>query len=141
MINEFSHHAIPLPFVVLSSIFTIRHQFYFIREAQNIGELFQQVQAVSLKAIISIQWFIRFLIHDIWIFLKHTQYTAMQTLLVLPRVLPRVIADILTRIVVTMRVLLAIESVTFVDESLLLSVKLRPVWEFHTPIYKDKICR
>lgn len=36
--------------------------------------------------------------------------------------------------VVTMRVLLAIESVTFVDESLLSSVKLRPVWEFHTPI-------
>lgn len=32
-----------------------------------------------------------------------------------------------TRIVVTMRVLLAIESVTFVDESLLVSVKLRPV--------------
>lgn len=42
-----------------------------------------------------------------------------------------------TRIVVTMRVLLAIESVTFVDESLLFSVKLRPVWEFHTPICKE----
>lgn len=39
-----------------------------------------------------------------------------------------------TRIVVTIRVLLAIESVTFVDESLLISDKLRPVWEFHTPI-------
>lgn len=43
-----------------------------------------------------------------------------------------------TRIVVTMRVLLAMESVTFVDESLLFSVKLRPVWEFHTPICKEK---
>lgn len=33
-----------------------------------------------------------------------------------------------------MRVLLAIESVTFWDESLLLSVTLRPVWQFQTPI-------
>lgn len=36
--------------------------------------------------------------------------------------------------VVTMSVRLAIESVTFVDKSLLVSVKLRPVWEFQTPI-------
>lgn len=47
-------------------------------------------------------------------------------------------AYIHTRIVVTMRVLLAMESVTFVDESLLFSVKLRPVWEFHTPICTDE---
>lgn len=32
-----------------------------------------------------------------------------------------------TRMVVTMSVLLAMESVTFVEESLLFSVKLRPV--------------
>lgn len=32
-----------------------------------------------------------------------------------------------TKMVVTIRVLLAMESVTFVDESLLMSVKLRPV--------------
>lgn len=43
-----------------------------------------------------------------------------------------------TRIVVTMRVLLAIESVTFVEESLLVSVKLRPVWEFQIPICKEE---
>lgn len=52
------------------------------------------------------------------------------------QILPAINVTIHTRIVVTMRVLLAIESVTFVEESLLFSVKLRPVWEFHTPICK-----
>lgn len=70
MVNEFSHHAVPLPLVILSSIFAIRHQFYLIGEAQNVGELFEQVQAVAFKAVISIQWLIRFLIHDIRIFLE-----------------------------------------------------------------------
>lgn len=70
MVNEFSHHAVPLPLVILSSIFAIRHQFYLIGEAQNVGELFEQVQAVALEAIISIEWLIRFLIHDVRIFLE-----------------------------------------------------------------------
>lgn len=42
-----------------------------------------------------------------------------------------------TRIVVTIRVLLAIESVIFVEESLVVSVKLRPIWEFQIPICKN----
>lgn len=42
-----------------------------------------------------------------------------------------------TRIVVTIRVLLAIESVMFVEESLVVSVKLRPIWEFQIPICKN----
>lgn len=70
MVNEFPHHAVPLPLVILSSIFAIRHQFYLIGEAQNVGELFEQVQAVAFKAVISIQRLVRFLIHDIRIFLE-----------------------------------------------------------------------
>lgn len=69
MVNEFSHHAVPLPLVILSSVFAIRHQFYLIGKAQNVGELFEEVQAVTLKAIISIQRLIRFLIHHVRIFL------------------------------------------------------------------------
>lgn len=70
MVNEFSHHAVPLPLVILSSIFAISHQLHLIGEAQNVGELFEQVEAVALKAIISIQGLIRFLMHDIGIFLE-----------------------------------------------------------------------
>lgn len=82
MVNEFSHHAVPFPLVILSSIFAVRHQFYLVGEAQNVGELFEQVQAVALKAIISIQRLIRFLIHDIRIFLEQG---ALWTSLVLSR--------------------------------------------------------
>lgn len=40
VVNELPHHAVPLPFVILGSIFSIRHQFYLVREAQNVGEFF-----------------------------------------------------------------------------------------------------
>lgn len=54
MVDEFPHHAVPLPLVILSTIFAIRHQLDLVGEAQNVGELFEQVQAVAFKAIVSI---------------------------------------------------------------------------------------
>lgn len=45
----------------------------------------------------------------------------------------------LTKIVVTMSVRFASESVILVDRSLLLLVILRPRFEFQTPIYMEEI--
>lgn len=44
----------------------------------------------------------------------------------------------LTKMVVTIRVRLAKESVMLVDRSLLLSVMLRPLYEFQTPICTEE---
>lgn len=71
MVNELPHHAVPLPFVILSAVFSIGHQFYLIGEAQNVGEFFEQVQAVTLKAVISVKGFVGFLVHDVGIFLQN----------------------------------------------------------------------
>lgn len=76
MVYEFPHHAVPLALVILSSVFAIGHQFYLIGEAQNVGELFEQVQAVALKAVIAIQRLIGFLVHHVGVFLKHDTFFA-----------------------------------------------------------------
>lgn len=73
MVNEFPHHAVPLALVILSSVFAVGHQFYLIGEAQNVGELFEQVQAVSLKAVIAIKRLIGFLVHHVGVFLKYSR--------------------------------------------------------------------
>lgn len=74
VVNELPHHAVPLALVILSSIFAIGHQFYLIGEAQNVGELFEQVQAVAFKAVVPVQRLVRFLIHDIRVFLKESKF-------------------------------------------------------------------
>lgn len=138
MVNKFPHHAVPLALVILSSVFAIGHQFYLIGEAQNVGKLFEQVQAVALKAVIAIQRLIGFLVHHIGVFLNYNTYFSISFINTFCFYLYLVshCSCLCTRIVVTMRVLLAMESVTLVDNSLEFSVKLRPVFEFHTPICK-----
>lgn len=71
VVDELPHHAVPLPLVILSSVFPIRHQFYLVREAQDVGEFFQQVQAVALEAVIPVKGLVGFLVHDVGIFLQN----------------------------------------------------------------------
>lgn len=58
VVDELSHHAVPLPFVILSSVFAVGHQLHLVGEAQNVGEFFEQVQAVAFEAVVSVQWFV-----------------------------------------------------------------------------------
>lgn len=69
MIDELSNHAIPLPLIVLGTIFAVRDKFDFVRKSKDVGELLQQVQAVTLKAVVPVQRLVRFLIHHVWVFL------------------------------------------------------------------------
>lgn len=78
VVNELPHHAVPLALVILSSIFAIRHQLYLIGEAQNVGELFEQVQAVAFKAVVPVQRLVRFLMHDIRVFLKESTFCSIR---------------------------------------------------------------
>ena len=71
VVNEFSHHAVPFPLVILSPVLPVSHKLHLVSKAQDVGQLFEQVQTVALEAVIAIQWFIRFLIHDIRIFLEN----------------------------------------------------------------------
>lgn len=70
---EFPDHAIPLALLILGAIFPIRHQADFIREAQDVGQLFEQVDAKSFKTVVPNQRLVRLLKHDIWLLLHRPQ--------------------------------------------------------------------
>ena len=69
MFNKFPNHATPLALVILGAIFPIRHQTDLIREAQDAGQLFQQVDAESFESVVPNQRLVRLLKHDIWLLL------------------------------------------------------------------------
>lgn len=69
MVDELSNHAVPLSLIILGSIFPINHQSDLVREAQDVGEFLQQVQAVALEPIVPHQLFVGFFIHHVRIFL------------------------------------------------------------------------
>lgn len=69
MFYKFPNHAIPLALVILRAIFPIRHQADLVREAQNAGQFFQQVDAESFETVVPNQRLVRFLKHDIWLLL------------------------------------------------------------------------
>lgn len=52
MIDELLDHAVPLPLVVLRAVFPVLHQPDLVGEAQDDGQLLQQVDAVALKAVV-----------------------------------------------------------------------------------------
>lgn len=66
---EFSDNAIPLAFLILGAVFPIRYQANFVGEAQDVGQLFEQVDAESFKTVVPNQRLVRLLKHDIWLFL------------------------------------------------------------------------
>lgn len=69
MFYKLPYHAIPLALVILRAIFPIRHQADFIRKAQDVGQLSQQVDAESFKTVVPNQRLVRLLKHDIWLLL------------------------------------------------------------------------
>lgn len=66
---ELPDDAVPLALLVLGPIFPIRHQAYFVREAQDAGQLFEQVDAKSFKTVVPDQRLVRLLKHDVWLLL------------------------------------------------------------------------
>lgn len=70
MVHQLLHHAIPQASVlVLGAIPPVLHQAELIGEAQNAGQLPQQVYAVALEAAVPVQWLVRLLEHHIGLFL------------------------------------------------------------------------
>lgn len=72
VVDEFFYHPIPFPFVILCSIFAIRNQFNIVKKTQDIGQFFQQIQAISFKPVVSIQGLIGFPVHHVGLFLSET---------------------------------------------------------------------
>ena len=52
MVDELLDHAVPLALVVLCPVFPILHQPDLVGEAQDVGQFFEQVDAVALKPVI-----------------------------------------------------------------------------------------
>lgn len=69
MFYELPDHAVPLALLVLGAVFPIRHQADLVREAQDVGQLLEQVDAESFKAVVPHQRLVRLLKHDIWLLL------------------------------------------------------------------------
>lgn len=66
MIYELSHHAVPLPRAVIQcAVLPVFHQSHLIAETQDGRELPQEVDAVTLEAVVSIQRFVRLLEHHV----------------------------------------------------------------------------
>lgn len=64
VINELLDHAVPLALVVLRPILAVLHQPDLIREAQDVRQLLEQVYAVALKSVISVQGPVRLPEHN-----------------------------------------------------------------------------
>lgn len=78
VVNQLSDHSVPLSFVILRSVLPISHQPDFVCEAQDVGELFEEIQTVTLETIVPHQLLVRLFIHHIRIFLRgknKTQFT------------------------------------------------------------------
>lgn len=69
MLYKFPDHAVPLALLVLGAIFPVGHQTDLIREAQDVGQLFEQVDAKSFETVVPNQRLVRLLKHDIWLLL------------------------------------------------------------------------
>lgn len=59
VVNELLDHAIPLALVVLGPVLAIFHQPDLVREAQDVRQLLEQVDAIALKPVIAIKGPIR----------------------------------------------------------------------------------
>lgn len=70
MVDEFSDHPVPLPLVILGAVLAVSYQPDFIREAQDVGELLEKIQAVTLEAVVPTQLLVRLPVHHVWILLK-----------------------------------------------------------------------
>lgn len=73
MFDELLDHAVPLALVVLKAVLSIRSQMDLVGEAQDVGELLQQVDAESLEAVVPDQRPVRLLKHDIWLLLHRSK--------------------------------------------------------------------
>lgn len=82
MVDELPDHPVPLPLVVLGTVLPVCHQSDLVGEAQDVGELLQEVQAVTLEAVVPTQLLVRLFVHHIWIFL-HSEKKRSYVLLLL----------------------------------------------------------
>lgn len=66
VVHQFSDHAVPLARAfLLRSVLAVLHQSQLIGEAQDSGQLSQQVDAEALETIVPVQWLIRLLEHHV----------------------------------------------------------------------------
>lgn len=71
VVNELLDHSIPLPLLILRPVFPVLHQPDLVGEAQDDGQLLQEVDAVALKAVVPKQSRVGLTEHDKGLFL-HT---------------------------------------------------------------------
>lgn len=71
MLDELLDHAVPLPLLVLRPVLAVLHQPDLVAEAQDDGQLLQQVDAVTLEAVVPKQGRVGLAEHDKGLFL-HT---------------------------------------------------------------------
>lgn len=84
VVNQLPDHSVPLSFVILRSVLPISHQPDFVREAQDVGELFEKIKAVTLETIVPHQLLVRLFIHHIGIFLSGKKQNKTKRKLPLP---------------------------------------------------------
>lgn len=70
MFDELPDHAVPLALLVLGAVLPVRHQADLVREAQDVGQLLEQVDAESFKTVVPDERLVRLLKHDIWLLLR-----------------------------------------------------------------------
>lgn len=73
MFYKFPDHAVPLALLVLRAVFPIGHQTDLVCEAQDVGQLFEQVDAESFETVVPNQCLVRLLKHDIWLLLHRPE--------------------------------------------------------------------
>lgn len=72
VVDELLDHAVPLSLLILRPVFPVLHQPDLIGEAQDDGQLLQEVDAVALKAVVPKQSCVGLTEHDEGLFL-HTK--------------------------------------------------------------------
>lgn len=70
MLDELLDHAVPLSLLVLRAVLAVGNQPDLIGEAQDVGQLLQQVDAKPFKAVVADERLVRLLKHDVWLLLS-----------------------------------------------------------------------
>ena len=75
VLDELTDHAVPLALVVLGAVASVGDQPDLVGEAQDVGQLLQQVDAEALEAVVPHQRLVRLLKHDVWLLLPRRPQT------------------------------------------------------------------
>lgn len=73
VLYEFPDHPVPLALLVLGAVSPVGHQADLVREAQDVGQLSEQVDAEPFEPVVPNQRLVRLLKHDVWLLLQRPQ--------------------------------------------------------------------